>query len=101
MDVLQTLVPAVGWALLHFIWQGLLIGWAVALAMHLLRRARPHTRYAVACAGLLLCAALPVASVISQLGTGDESRVQAGAGHRQGGCRHAVGLIGRRRPRRA
>ena len=71
MDVLQTLVPAVGWALLHFIWQGLLIGWGVALAMHLLRRARPHTRYAVACAGLLLCAALPLASIFSQLHAAD------------------------------
>ena len=71
MDVLQTLVPAVGWALLHFIWQGLLIGWGVAVAMHLLRRARPHTRYAVACAGLLLCAALPLASIVTQLHAAD------------------------------
>ena len=56
----------VGWALLHFLWQGLLIGWSVALAMFLLRKARPQTRYAVACAGLLLCAALPLSSIIVQ-----------------------------------
>lgn len=81
MDVLQTLVPAVGWALLHFIWQGLLIGWGVALAMHVLRRARPHTRYAVACAGLLLCAALPLAAIVTQLyaAAGGSASSSAGA----------------------
>ncbi|RFP22828.1 peptidase M56 [Duganella sp. BJB488] len=73
--VLAALVPAVGWALLHFIWQGLLIGWAVALAMFALRGARPQTRYAVACAGMLLCAALPLASILMQL-----SDAGAGAG---------------------
>ncbi|WP_338770725.1 M56 family metallopeptidase [Massilia sp. METH4] len=59
----DTLVPAIGWSLLHFIWQGLLVGWAAALALHLLRNARPQARYAVACAALLLCAALPVGSI--------------------------------------
>ncbi|QGZ41199.1 beta-lactamase regulating signal transducer with metallopeptidase domain [Pseudoduganella flava] len=60
----EMLVPAIGWSLLHFVWQGLLIGWAAALALHLLRNARPQARYAVACAALLLCAALPVASIV-------------------------------------
>jgi len=66
-SVLAALVPAIGWALLHFVWQGLLIGWAVALAMYALRGARPQTRYAVACAGMLLCAALPLAGILAQL----------------------------------
>ncbi|HEX8605306.1 MAG TPA: M56 family metallopeptidase, partial [Pseudoduganella sp.] len=61
--VFDTLVPAMGWSLLHFLWQGLLIGWAAALALHLLRNARPQARYAVACAALLLCAALPLGSI--------------------------------------
>lgn len=64
---LATLVPATGWALLHFVWQGLLIGWAVTLAMHVLRKARPQTRYAVACGALLLCAALPLSGILMQL----------------------------------
>ena len=34
---LDTLVSAIGWSLLHFVWQGLLIGWAAALALHALR----------------------------------------------------------------
>jgi beta-lactamase regulating signal transducer with metallopeptidase domain len=66
-SVLPALVPAIGWALLHFIWQGLLIGWGVALAMHLLRGARPQTRYAVCCGAMLLCAALPLSGILMQL----------------------------------
>ena len=67
MSSLSVLVPAIGWALLHFLWQGLLIGWGVNLAMQVLRGARPQTRYAVACTGLLLCAALPLASIVVQV----------------------------------
>ena len=66
-SVLTALVPAIGWALLHFLWQGLLIGWGAALALNLLRKARPQTRYAVACGALLLCAALPLAAIVSSL----------------------------------
>ncbi|WP_229257079.1 M56 family metallopeptidase, partial [Duganella lactea] len=66
-SLLQALVPATGWALLHFVWQGLLIGWTVMLAMHLLRNARPQTRYTVACGGMLLCAALPLSAIIVYL----------------------------------
>ena len=79
LSALSSLVPAIGWALLHFIWQGLLIGWGVSLALFLLRKARPQTRYAVACAGLLLCAALPLAGVIAQVNAADSSPL-AGAG---------------------
>src|SRR5476649_784170 len=66
-NVLPALVPAIGWALLNFLWQGLLIGWGATLALHLLRGARPQTRYALACAAMLLCAALPLASVVSHM----------------------------------
>ena len=88
-SVLAALVPAIGWALLHFIWQGLLIGWAVALAMHALRGARPQTRYAVACAGMLLCAALPLAGILVQLsdaeqGAGTATLLRALAGQGAG-----------------
>ena len=56
-ELLSLLMPAIGWSLLHFVWQGLLIGWAASLALQLLRNARPQARYAVACGALLLCAA--------------------------------------------
>lgn len=53
-----------GWALVHFLWQGLLVGLAAALALSLLGNARPQLRYAVACLALALCLALPLATVL-------------------------------------
>lgn len=92
-------MPAIGWALLHFLWQGLLIGWGTALALNLLRKARPQTRYAVACGALLLCAALPLAGVVAGVAaTGDAGRsVMAPIVHLAGAGDVAVGpaLIGR------
>ena len=58
------LVQNLGWALLHFVWQGALIGCVTALLLALLRNARPQTRYAVACASLLLCLLLPLARLM-------------------------------------
>lgn len=49
------LVPALGSALLHFLWQGALIGLIAATVLQLLRDARPQLRYAVACVALLAC----------------------------------------------
>ncbi|SFU27640.1 M56 family metallopeptidase [Pseudoduganella namucuonensis] len=63
-QLFAALMPALGWSLLHFVWQGVLIGWAASLALHLLRNARPQARYAVACAALLLCAALPLGGTV-------------------------------------
>ena len=62
-NLLQAFIPALGWSLLHFLWQGLLIGCAATLALHLLRNARPQARYLVACVALLLCAAIPLAGM--------------------------------------
>jgi D-alanyl-D-alanine endopeptidase (penicillin-binding protein 7) len=64
----STWTEAIGWALLHFLWQGALLGGACALAMTLMRKARPQARYAVACATLALCVLLPVLSVYYWLG---------------------------------
>ena len=38
MSELDLLVPALGWALLHFVWQGLLIGGLAAVALAMLGR---------------------------------------------------------------
>jgi beta-lactamase regulating signal transducer with metallopeptidase domain len=65
--LLPALVPSLAWALLDFIWQGLLVGWLAALLLGLLRGARPQARYALACAGLLLCAALPLAGTLQRM----------------------------------
>lgn len=66
-------VHALGWSLVHFMWQGLLVGAAAAVALSLLREARPQARYAVSCAGLLLCLLVPAAGVWSSLGEGSST----------------------------
>ncbi|MCI4566664.1 M56 family metallopeptidase [Lysobacter sp. CFH 32150] len=66
-EFLATLVPALGHALLHFLWQGALIGLLAALALHALRHARPQARYAVACLALLACVLVPLVTVIAHL----------------------------------
>ncbi|NHZ60971.1 M56 family metallopeptidase [Massilia genomosp. 1] len=65
--MLAVIVPSLGWALLDFVWQGLLIGCLAAIGMGLLRGARPQLRYAVGCAALLLCAALPLAGTVQRM----------------------------------
>jgi len=53
------IVASLGWTLVHFLWQGALIGCATALAMTVLRNAGPRSRYLAACCGMLLCLAWP------------------------------------------
>jgi beta-lactamase regulating signal transducer with metallopeptidase domain len=65
--LLPAVVPSLAWALLDFVWQGLLVGCGAAFLLGLLRSARPQTRYAVACAALLLCAALPLAGTLQRI----------------------------------
>ncbi len=60
---LASFVSALGWALVHFVWQGTLVGIAAAFALMLLRSAGPQTRYLVGCAALALCLLLPVVGV--------------------------------------
>ncbi|MCE3603705.1 M56 family metallopeptidase [Massilia sp. P8910] len=66
-DMLAVIVPSLGWALLDFVWQGLLIGCLAAIVLGLLRGARPQLRYGVGCAALLLCAALPLAGTVQRV----------------------------------
>jgi bla regulator protein BlaR1 len=64
------LIAALGWTLVHFVWQGALIGCAVAVLLTALRNARPETRYALACAGLVLCLAWPAVDLALLLNAG-------------------------------
>lgn len=61
------LTSSLAWALLDFVWQGALVGCIAAAVLGLMRRARPQWRYGVACAALLLCAALPVAGTVARM----------------------------------
>src|SRR5687768_16514715 len=61
-------VEALGWTLLHFLWQGAAVA-AVLASLHLvLRRAAPQVRYLLASAALALMALLPVATFLSMQG---------------------------------
>ncbi|MDB5754480.1 MAG: peptidase, partial [Massilia sp.] len=62
-----TLISSIGWTLLHFVWQGVLVGCVTALALIAMRNASPRQRYAVACAGLLLCLAWPAMELAGRL----------------------------------
>jgi D-alanyl-D-alanine endopeptidase (penicillin-binding protein 7) len=64
---MSVFVNALGWTLLHFLWQGMLIGAVTALALGALRGARPQVRYVVACAALLLCILWPAAELLGRL----------------------------------
>lgn len=57
------LVQAVGWALLHFLWKGALIGIATALSLKLMDEASPQSRYALLCLALLACLGVPLLDV--------------------------------------
>jgi beta-lactamase regulating signal transducer with metallopeptidase domain len=56
----QPAAQAVGWALLHFIWQGTVIGVATALVLLALRRSAADIRYLVSAIGLALMLTLAV-----------------------------------------
>ena len=59
-----SMIPTLATVLLHFLWQGTLVGvlaWMLLTALH---AARPQLRYAIACLALLACVALPVATFL-------------------------------------
>ena len=53
-------IEIIGWTLLHFVWQGALLGLAVAGVLWLYRRRSADSRYAVASGGLVTLLAAPV-----------------------------------------
>ncbi|WP_306590605.1 M56 family metallopeptidase [Geothrix sp. 21YS21S-4] len=55
---------ALGWTLLHFLWQGAALGLMAWLGMALLRGASAKARYGTACAFLVLMVAAPVATFL-------------------------------------
>ena len=82
--LMSPLLHALGWALLHFIWQGALVALLLAgILTLLLRGSSPHTRYSVSCAALLLMLILPAVtfwkmSYASHGAEVDEMRLQTG-----------------------
>jgi len=64
---MNDIVHAAGWALIHFLWQGALLGLATAALLWLMRGARPGARYGVACAAMLGCLLWPAYEFASAL----------------------------------
>ena len=66
--MLALTVNALGWALIHFIWQGLLIGAGYGASRYLLRSRPPVWRYVSGLIALVLLVAAPVWTFIQLLG---------------------------------
>lgn len=64
---LGNLVPALGWVLLYFVWQGVIVGAVSAVLLWLLRQASARWRYAVCALALLLCLCIPAVHLLSLL----------------------------------
>ena len=60
---------ALGWASIHFLWQGAVIGLAAAALLRCMQRRSAEARYVVACTALFLCLATFGASFFIFLGT--------------------------------
>ncbi|MBQ5947254.1 M56 family metallopeptidase [Massilia sp. ST3] len=84
-----TLMAALGWTLVDFLWQGALVAGLTAAVLGLLRHARPEQRYLAACFGLLACVAWPAATLAQRLhdaGAGSAAAFLRGGAGRQGGA---------------
>ncbi len=65
-------VQAVAWALVHFLWQGALVGIAAAGALTLLKNGSASLRYSVALGALLVLLLCPVGTALWMAGAGGE-----------------------------
>ncbi len=65
---MSAIATATAQALMHFLWQGALVGLATWAALSLLETAKASTRYAVTAGALLLMAALPFATAFRLAG---------------------------------
>ena len=61
-----------GWTLLHFLWQGLLVGAIYACLRNYMADAAPQSRYLLSLGTLALLALLPVVTLLYLLGTPQE-----------------------------
>ncbi len=82
----QGAVQRLGWALLHFVWQGAVVAGLLAVLLSALRRRSANARYLVACAGLAAMASLPVAT----MGWVSVEPVSLEAGDEQSGLQRTV-----------
>ena len=63
-SVFGSLVTALGWTLLHFVWQGALIGGLLAATLSWLRRRGADARYLACCAAMALMMIAPAVTFV-------------------------------------
>lgn len=63
-SLMSDLVPRVGWALLHFVWQGTLLAAMLAAVLWFMRRSSAGVRYAVSCMTLVAMCVVPVITAV-------------------------------------
>jgi beta-lactamase regulating signal transducer with metallopeptidase domain len=63
---LTTLTQALGWTLVHFVWQGALIALVLFFFVRLTRNRAPQLRYMAGCAALALMCATAVATLVAE-----------------------------------
>ena len=59
------LSSALGWSLVHFVWQGALIGLAAFILLRGVRPAQSHTRYAIGVGALMVMFLAPVVTFMA------------------------------------
>lgn len=69
----QPIFQALGWTLIHFIWQGALIALLYLSLSVLLRRFSANVRYAAACGAMLLMLIAPAATMLSIDSSSDQA----------------------------
>jgi len=85
-DAIAMLVPVLATVLLHFLWQGVLVGVLAWMLLSLLHAARPQARYAVACGALLACVLLPLLTFAKLSFAGDAEAAGVTAALADGGA---------------
>ena len=70
---MNSFIFSLGLTLMHFLWQGLLLGCAAAVVLTLLRNSRAEYRYLVACSALMACLCWPAFELYQRLHSGAEA----------------------------
>ncbi|MBW3656295.1 MAG: hypothetical protein KY444_09310, partial [Gemmatimonadetes bacterium] len=86
----QPLFQALGWSLVHFLWQGTLLVVVVRALLLMLGRASASARYSLACAGLLAMAVIPIATGVAMYPRVEAVAPSAQAAQRAGGEAPAI-----------
>src|SRR5262249_21362151 len=74
LETWRSTIEVLGWALIHFTWQGTLVALSLSGVLRMLRGASTNARYAAACVAMLLMLSLPLLTItIIGLSTPDKT----------------------------